>query len=131
MSDELLEVSNHYRLPGANDYSKQDAELLTGRMVKCAAEVGVYGRVTGVQGFVDRDGDQKSYYGVVVAWTRKPKVELAQESILFRRDIDKHYPLVYGNELVQAERVWELYEQVQDKKAAVAQARDPSQGRGQ
>lgn len=47
MSDEsgLLGVDQHHRLPDANDYSKQDAQMLVGQMVKSTSEAGVYGKI--------------------------------------------------------------------------------------
>lgn len=118
MSDtpEILEVDQYHRLPGVSDYSKRDAEMLVDRTVKSDAEQGVYGMVTGVQGYVDRQGSQKPYYGVVVDWATKPKAELSGESILFRRDLDKHYPLMYGAELEYAKNVYGMYSMTQDMK---------------
>lgn len=131
MSDttDILEVDQHYRFPGVADYSRQDAEMMVGQMVKSATEAGVYGKITDVQGYVDRRGDQKPYYGVVVDWAAKPKAEISKESILFRRELDKHYPLVYGPERDQAEHVYAVAKESERMKSEMASA-GKSKGRG-
>lgn len=132
MSDnpEIFEVANLYRLPGAADYDRSAAKGLVGEMVKSNAEAGVYGRIIDVQGYIDREGSRTPLYGVVVEWTQKPKAEIAAESVLFRRDIEKHYPLVYGNERDQAKHLWETHQTAKAMKAEQAASLSQPHGRG-
>ncbi len=117
---EILEVHGLHRSAGLADYTQADAMALVGRMVKSEHEAGVYGRITKVQGFRDVAEKSQPYFGVVVEWAQKPKAELYAISTLFRRDVDKYYPLVYGGELQQAEQVWRVHQETQAMKQHAA-----------
>lgn len=111
---DVVEVTSHHRQSEAPDYLEREAQGLVGSMVKSKTEPGVYGKVTDIEGYAEAAASEKAvtkpYYGLVVEWVQKPKAELKQESILFRPDIQKHYPLVYGNELHEAKAVWQNHE---------------------
>lgn len=143
INDDLIEINGHQRYADKPEYNQKDAEMLVGRIVKSEVELGVYGRVTGVQGFVDGNKTEKQksaenreavgnkpYFGVKVDWAQKPAAELSQQSVLFRSDVDKHYPLVYGNELKQAEQVCNVHQKQQSMKQEMGQSISQSVSRG-
>lgn len=112
-TDETIEIQGQTRQEVMADYSEADARGLVGNMVKSKAELDVYGKITGVQGFEERDGAKKQYFGVVVEWNIKPKPERSTTTVLFRTDIDRHYPLTYGAEMREAKAVWDMAKQSQ------------------